>query len=49
MAFEDPLTNQALEDETSFVSQRIQNYNQVPPSSTKYPTYRDNQILQPPE
>ena len=38
LAFKDPLTNQALEDETNLFNQWI--WNQSPP---KYPTYRDNQ------
>ena len=43
VAFEDPLTNQVLEDETGLLNQRVQNYDQVPPPSPKNPTYKDNQ------
>ena len=31
VAFEDLLTNQSLEDETSLLNQRILNYDQIPP------------------
>ena len=43
VSYEDPLTNQALEDETGLLNWRIQNYDQVPPPIPQYPTYRNNQ------
>ena len=42
VAFKDPPTNQNLENESNLLNQRIQNYDQMPSTTTWYPTYRDN-------